>query len=77
MLFVILLVFLLMWAVELPAMLHRRDRGEIAAFAVLWALGLTLSLLLQYGVPLDGVTLFLRRLFDPLGRAMVSSPLSP
>lgn len=72
--FLVAAVFLLLALPELPGLRHRRDPAEIAAFAFLWAAGLTLSLLIAAHVPMDGVTKLLRAVFEPLGRMLIQPP---
>lgn len=71
---VLVLVFLALWVPELPGLVRGRHWPELAAFAVLWAMGLTLALLINYGVPVDQVTQLLRSLFEPIGQRLVVPP---
>lgn len=72
--FLVVFVFLLLWLPELPALAKRRSAKEIAAFALVWAAGLTLSLLISSDVEIDGLTKLLRSLFEPLGRLLIKPP---
>lgn len=71
---VIVMVFAVMWAVELPGLLHRRQKAELATFAALWVVGLTLALLVHYGVHIDLVTKALRSVFEPIGLRLIQPP---
>jgi len=70
----IILLFLVMWIPDLPGMLKQKQWPELAAFAALWAAGLTLALLLNYGVPVNAVTKALRAVFEPIGRGYIQLP---
>ena len=70
----IVATFLLLLLPELPGLARRKDAGEIAAFAALWAAGLTLSLLIAADVPIDGVTKLLRSVFEPIGKLVIKPP---
>ncbi|HEY8417848.1 MAG TPA: hypothetical protein VIK93_07425 [Limnochordales bacterium] len=71
---VLILVFLAIWVPDLPGLVRGRHWPELAAFAVLWVLGLTLALLVSYSVPVDHVTQFLRGVFEPIGQRLVVAP---
>ena len=72
--FLVVAAFLLLLVPELPGLARRRDAGEIAAFAFLWAAGLTLSLLIAADVPIDGLTKLLRSVFEPIGKLVIKPP---
>lgn len=67
-------VFLLLWLLELPGLVRRRHGGEIAAFTLLWAAGLTVSLIISYGGQVDQVTQLLRSVFEPIGKMVIKPP---
>lgn len=71
---VVIVVFLLLWVPELPGLVRGRLWREMAAFAVLWAAGLTLALLVHYGAQLDQLTQLLRAVFEPIGQRIVVPP---
>ena len=66
--------FALIWLPDLPGMMRRKHAGEIMVFALLWAVGLTLSLLILYDVKVDYITLALRAIFEPIGKAIIKPP---
>ncbi len=66
--------FLLLWLPEIPGMLHHKQTRIIVAFACVWALALTLALLVLYGVDVNQVTLLLRGIFEPIGRIVIVPP---
>lgn len=71
---VVILVFASIWIPDLPGLLKHRQWAELAAFAALWAAGLTLALLVNYGVDVDQVTKLLRAVFEPIGQSLIQLP---
>lgn len=71
---VVILVFAALWIPDLPAMLRRQQWPELVAFAALWAVGLTLALLVNYGVDVNQVTQLLRAFFEPIGKLLIQQP---
>jgi len=70
----VVLVFVAMWVPELPGMLRRRQWRELAAFAALWAVGLTLAVLIVLDIPINQVTKLLRAVFEPIGQRLIIPP---
>lgn len=70
----IVLLFLLIIIAELPGMLHRRHVREIVLFAALWAVGLTLTLIISNGGDTDQITKLLRGIFEPIGKLVIVPP---
>ncbi|MEA5059165.1 hypothetical protein SDC9_111126 [bioreactor metagenome] len=63
----ILIGFALVTIIDLVPLVRRRKKGGIAAFAILFCLGLTLSLLQTAGVPIPSILLALGDLFKAAG----------
>lgn len=59
--------FLMVVALELPGLRQRKDRREMAIFGVLLGIGLTVSLLMAFHVPLPKVTSAITELFTRTG----------
>lgn len=74
MVWLVVFLFGLMWLAELPGMLQKRQWSELAAFAVIWAAGVTLTILIGFEVPVDGVNKLLRGIFEPLGKLVIVPP---
>lgn len=71
------LLIVLAFLVMIPFDVRTLRRGNVAVrtvYTFLWGAGLTLSLLMAYHVPIDHVTRFLRGLFEPLGKAILTLP---
>lgn len=60
------LAFILMFAYQVPPLIRNEKWGELAAFAVLWLVGLVLSVLLAVGVKLPNPTLAIEFLLEPI-----------
>jgi len=68
--FLLILGFLAIIIVEVPAMLVQEQKGELRAFWVLLAAGFLLSLAVMFNWPVPTPTPALIELFTPLTKAL-------
>lgn len=66
MIFLLILAFAFIAWLEVPGMIQKKQKGELIAFWVIWAMAFTLSFLMAMGVKVPNPTKFIQELFMPL-----------
>lgn len=70
MIVLLVLVFVAMFAWQVPSLVRRRLWGELAAFTVLWMAAFSLAYLQAVGVKIPSLTRGVEILFRPVSSAL-------